>query len=163
VTREILTDLAERAFSKSPWHSLMSALEGVSDEAFTWLPDRHNGFPWMNGSIQDIVYHVTGDKLVQLNHAFGDGSMNWENVPIAKGCSADILSAPEHAESPPYIHALYSAQEALIEAVRNCEDLNAKVTGWGGKRLKAVDFFLMLIEHDLYHAGQIRYIRNLVE
>ena len=163
MTPQILADLAERAFSKSPWHSLMSALEGVTDEAFTWLPERHSGFPWMDGSIQDIVYHVAGDKLVQLNHAFGDATMNWENVPISKGCSADILSAPGQAASQRYIHSLHSAQEALIAAIRSTDDLDAKVTGWGGKRLKAVDFFLMLIEHDLYHAGQIRYIRNLVE
>ena len=147
MTPDILDDLAERAFSKSPWHSLMSALEGVTEEAFTWLPERHNGFPWMDGSIQDIVYHVAGDKLVQLNHAFGDATMNWENVPVVKGDKA----------------ALISAQAELLQAIRSTDDLDAKVTGWGGKRLKAVDFFLMLIEHDLYHAGQIRYIRNLVE
>ena len=151
MTREILVDLSQRAFSKSPWHSLMSALDGISESAFTWLPEKHNGFPWMNGSIQDIVYHVTGDKLVQLNHAFGDASLNWQNVPAAK---ADIQTM---------IAELQAAQEKLIAAIQSCDDLDAKVTGWGGKRLRALDFFLMLIEHDLYHAGQIRYIRNLAE
>lgn len=129
----------------------MSALEGVSDEAFMWLPDRHNGFPWMNGSIQDIVYHVTGDKLVQLNHAFGDASINWENLPVAR------------ADKDTMLRELANAQHDLLAAIQNADDLDAKVTGWGGKRLRTLDFFQMLIEHDLYHAGQVRYIRNLAE
>jgi hypothetical protein len=82
----------------------MAALEGVSDEAFDQVPDRHNGFPWMNGSIRDIVYHVTGDKLVQMNHAFGDGTMNWENVPVDK--NRDVIDQ------------LRTSQESLIEAIR---------------------------------------------
>jgi uncharacterized damage-inducible protein DinB len=127
----------------------MAALEGVSDEAFDQVPDRHNGFPWMNGSIRDIVYHVAGDKLVQINHAFGDGTMNWENVPVDK-----------HRD---LIDQLRTSQESLIEAIKATQDFKKRVTSWGGRQLTANDFFLMLIEHDIYHAGQIRYIRNLVE
>lgn len=149
MTKEILIDLANRAFSKSLWHSLMSSLDGVRNEAFDALPPRHNGFPWMDGSIRDIVSHVAGDKLVQLNHAFGDGAMNWESVPVDK--NHDLLEQ------------LKTSQEALIVAISGAGDLHEKVTSWGGKRLSAQDLFLMLIEHDIYHAGQIRYIRNLVE
>jgi hypothetical protein len=58
----------------------------------------------MNGSIRDIVYHVTGDKLVQMNHAFGDGTMNWENVPVDK--NRDVIDQ------------LRTSQESLIEAIR---------------------------------------------
>jgi hypothetical protein len=150
VTREILADLSTRAFSKSSWHSLMAALVSVSEEAFVWIPERHNGFPWMNGSIQDIVYHVAGDKLVQLNHAFGDATMTWDDVPVTKSNKAELVAQLE------------ASQRELILAINNAADLDLKISGWGGKRLKTVDFFVMLIEHDLYHAGQIRYIRNLV-
>ena len=151
MTREILLDLAERAFTKSPWHSIRAALDGVTEKAFHAIPERHFGFPWMNGSISDIVYHVTGDKLVQLNHAFGDALMNWENVPVQKTDMATMLEE------------LKASHQAMLKAIRATDDLDAKVTGWGGKRLIVTDFFLMLIEHDLYHAGQIRYIRNLAE
>jgi hypothetical protein len=151
VTQNDLVDLAERAFRKSPWHSLMAALEGVADEAFTWVPARHNGFPWMEGSIRDIVYHVAGDKLVQLSHAFGDASVTWETLSLQKRDKETMIAD------------LVAGHEAFVAAIRSCHDLSAKVTGWGGKRLKAADFFHMLIEHDLYHAGQVRYIRNLAE
>lgn len=149
MTQEILLDLAERAFSKSPWHSLMAALDGISDVAFNHVPDKHNGFPWMNGSVRDIVYHVAGDKLVQLDHAYGDGMMNWENVPLDKGGNL--------------IEQLKRSQAAQTNAICSANDLKKIVTSWGGKRMPAYDLFLMLIEHDLYHAGQIRYIRSLVE
>lgn len=151
MTQAVLIDFANRAFEKSPWHSLMSALDGVSDEVFITLPSRHNGFPWMDGSIRDIVYHVAGDKLVQLNHAFGDGLINWENLPMKKSERATMITD------------LATSHKHLLQAIENTDDLRAKVTGWGGKRLNCLDFFMMLIEHDLYHAGQIRYIRNLVE
>lgn len=149
MTNAVLVDLAERAFSKSPWHSLIAALDGISDAAFNHVPDKHGGFPWMNGSVRDIVYHVAGDKLVQLDQAYGDGTMNWENVPIDKDGNL--------------IDQLKASQTALTNAIRSANDVTKKVSSWGGKRMPAHDFFLMLIEHDLYHAGQIRYIRNLVE
>ncbi|MDQ2985903.1 MAG: DinB family protein [Armatimonadota bacterium] len=151
MTQAVLIDLATRAFERSPWHSLMAALEEVTLEAFTALPQRNNGFPWMDGSIRDIVYHVTGDKLVQVNHAFGDGDINWENISIHKTDKETMMAD------------LVASHSIVIQAIKRTDDLQAKVTGWGGKRLSAVDFFVMLIEHDLYHAGQIRYIRNLVE
>lgn len=149
MTQEILLELARRAFSKSPWHSLMSALDGISADAFDYKPSRHNGFPWMDGSVRDIVYHVAGDKRVQLNHAFGDGTMAWDNVPLDK--KGDL------------IEALKSSQDEVIRAIHTAEDLDRKVSSWGGRSMAAKDLFLMLIEHDIYHAGQIRYIRNLIE
>jgi len=127
----------------------MAALDGITDDTLDRAPDIHNGFPWMDGSVRDIVYHVAGDKLVQLNHAFGDGTMTWNNVPVNK--HGDLISQ------------LQTSQETLIHAIKSVEDLSTKVSSWGGKRMRASDLFLMLIEHDIYHAGQVRYIRNLAE
>src|SRR5262245_42526732 len=81
---ETLLMLQKRAFDSSPWHSVLNALDGVTEEVFLQVPPRHNGFPWMDGSIRDIVYHIAGDKLVQLDAAFGDGSITWKTLPIEK-------------------------------------------------------------------------------
>ena len=148
---EVLLKLQKRAFESSQWHSLKAALDGVDEDVFGWKPLMHEGFPWMDGSIRDIVYHVTGDKLVQLSQAYGDGSMNWKNVPIVKGKIA------------PMLEEMAAAHEKVIYALRKLNDdgLQEKVATWGGTRMAVEDFFLMLIEHDIYHAGQIRYIRNV--
>ncbi|MBA3726254.1 MAG: DinB family protein [Armatimonadetes bacterium] len=149
MTADDLAELLNRAFDKSPWHSVKGALEGLEYGTFVWLPERHAGFPWMNGSIRDILFHVTGDKLVQINHAFGDCSLDWKRMPLAKGDLAEMLPK------------LDDAQTQVLSALNGALDLGATIRAWGGKSMPAKDLFLMLIEHDIYHAGQIRYIRNI--
>ncbi|MBL1148651.1 MAG: DinB family protein [Armatimonadetes bacterium] len=150
---EFLRRLQDRAFRKSPWHSLLGSLDGVEEDVFTWTPDKSEGFPWMNGSIQDILYHATGDKLVQCSHAFGDSSLTWDNLKICK------------ASLPEMITDLMRAQSGLEEITNRLSDsdLERKVAGWGGKRQTVEQFLLMLIEHDYYHAGQIIYVRNIAK
>ena len=151
MTPESLKLLFVRGMSQSPWHSLKKAFAGLDEETFLWRPPKHDGFPWMNGSIQDILYHVTGDKIVQLSQAFGDGSQTWENLAISK-CSLERMWAE-----------LEMAHLEVIRAVQaqNQESLKARVKIWGGSSLACEAFFLMLAEHDFYHAGQVRYIRNI--
>jgi uncharacterized damage-inducible protein DinB len=150
-----LLDLKRRAYAASPWHSLKAALKDIGDETFFAVPPRHHGFSWMNGSIADIVYHVTGDKLVQISAAFDDGATTWESVreQLTKSDRQHMLDDLESAEAK-----LVQAIEAQTD-----ESLRSKVGAWGGKRMSCDDLFLMLIEHDFYHAGQIRYIRNVLE
>ncbi|MCH8275108.1 MAG: DinB family protein [Armatimonadetes bacterium] len=150
---ELLLALQKRAFEKSHWHSLIGALKDLNERLFCWKPETHAGFEWMEGSIRDIVFHVTGDKLVQASQAFGDGSVTWESM-------TDLIRKTG-VES--MVEDLRAAHDRLIEALERQteESLDQKVRTWGGKRMTAQEFFLMLIEHDLYHAGQIRYIRNI--
>ncbi|GIV02847.1 MAG: hypothetical protein KatS3mg015_1677 [Fimbriimonadales bacterium] len=150
---ELLLQLQDRAFRSSPWHSLLGSLTGISEEVFNSTPRRFSGFPWMDGSIRSIVYHVTGDKLVQFSQAFGDGSVTWDSLSIAKSDLTTML------------RELEAAHEPLVRTLRSLtqDDLSRKVRTWGGKKMTTLQFFLMLIEHDLYHAGQIRTMRNLLE
>jgi hypothetical protein len=107
----------------------------------------------MDGTISDIVYHLAGDKLIQINHAFENAEMDWTKVPISKSSMEQMLAELERA------HAHVVATLLSLEESR----LGDKVRGWGGKSMTALDMFVMLVEHDLYHAGQIRYIRNVAE
>lgn len=153
MTVKDLVFLKQLSFEKSPWHSVMSALKNISEKEFFWIPNHHNGFEWMNGSICDIVYHLAGDTLVQLSGAFEGGKIKWENVTelIPKNdMEAMLLSLKE-------------AHKKYLSCLDQFDDdkLQEKVgTSWG-QTMKAKDLFIMLIEHDYYHAGQIRYIRNI--
>ncbi|HWP31405.1 MAG TPA: DinB family protein [Fimbriimonadales bacterium] len=152
---ESLLHYQERSFAKSPWHSLMGALKGISEEVFFWVPPKHHGFPWMDGSIRDIVYHVTGDKLVQISTAFEGGIVTWDT----------LKSELEKENMETMMKQLQEANNKVVNKLRDLsdEELPLKVSTWGGKRMTIMEFFLMLIEHDIYHAGQIRYIRNIAE
>ncbi len=154
-SKEALETLTIRAYKESPWHSLLSALKDLSESAFFHAPATHRGFDWMDGSVRDIVYHVTGDKHVQLSAAFGGGVENWTTV---------AQSHSKH-DMETMLVQLQAAHELQLRHLRElpCEQLASQVSTWGGKRMRAHDLFLMLIEHDYYHAGQIRYIRNVVE
>lgn len=155
IDKDSLLILQREAFSRSPWHSLLSALNGVSSEAFFRVPQRHNGFDWMNGSIRDIVYHVTGDKLVQHSAAFANGAETWET----------LKSKLEQENHELMIEQLKSAQHVLEKELNSTsvDSLSSQVSTWGGKKMRMDKLFLMLIEHDYYHAGQIRYVRNVLE
>jgi uncharacterized damage-inducible protein DinB len=147
--------LLKQAYERSRWHSLRGALKGLKPETFSWRPPAHSGFPWMDGSIRDILFHVIGDKMVQLDRAFGEGSLEWEEV----GRRVPKSSLEE------MVPHLQRAQEAVLSALRNCpeEKLDEEVVMTDGTRLTVAELFMMFAEHDFYHAGQIRYVRNLVE
>ncbi len=153
--KDFLEFLLHQAYERSRWHSLRGALKGLKEETFVWRPPAHSGFPWMDGSIRDILFHVIGDKQVQLDRAFGDGSLTWEVVmkQVPRSSLKEML---------PY---LQQAQEAVISALRNCEEgeLDEKVVMSDGTTLTVTELFIMFAEHDFYHAGQIRYVRNLIE
>lgn len=150
-----LLQYQESAFAKSPWHSLRAALKGVSEDVFFWVPPKYHGFPWMDGSIRDIVYHVTGDKLVQISAAFEGGMLTWDALKVEL----------EKENMKTMMSQLEEAHKKVVQKLRDLDDeeLLLKVKAWSGKRMSIMDFFLMLIEHDIYHAGQIRYIRNIAE
>jgi uncharacterized damage-inducible protein DinB len=108
----------------------------------------------MNGSIQDIVFHVAGDKRVQLSAAFEGGSVTWDEyiAEHPKGSVDEMLAE---------LKASHTLMMARMEETRD-EALQTTVSTWGGKKMAIRDLFVMLIEHDIYHAGQIRYVRNLL-
>ncbi|MEP0765296.1 MAG: DinB family protein [Fimbriimonadia bacterium] len=152
-----LTRSLDAALHKSEWHSLAAALRGLSDADAEWIPARYKGFPWSKGSIREIVVHVAADMLVQHSIAFGDGSLDW----------GQALALPEVREGT-LDAARRLLQRGANESLRTLanlkdDDLGRRVTTWGGKKMSAEGFFDMLIEHALYHAGQIRYIRCLIE
>lgn len=154
---EMLAELLERAYHGSRYHSLRRALEGVDDEMARWRPSHYKGFPWMHGSILEIAFHVAGDKHALHNVAFGDGSLTWEQIQQRfEQDGSDIAAAIRLADA---------GHEQLLATLRALTDdqLTQKVPYYHGKRLSAEEIFLLAIEHDIYHAGQIWYVRCLVE
>jgi len=147
----------DNACRKSPWHSMKAALEGITEAQASWEPQPYKGFPWAKGSIKELTYHVGLDKLVQASCAFGDGSLDWERARQMPEAQENTIAAAECL--------LYRAHEELLDRLDALPDgrLSEKVSTWGGKRMAAGAFFDMLTEHDIYHAGQIRYARNMID
>lgn len=147
----------DAALRKSEWHSMEAALRGLSEAEAGWAPSRYEGFPWSKGSIREIVLHVAADMLVQHSIGFGDGSLDWDKALALPEVREGTLDAARRLLK----RGEHELRRTLSELTD--EDLGRKVTTWGGKTMSAESFFDMMIEHALYHAGQIRYIRCLIE
>lgn len=146
----------QEAWDGSRWHSLRVALRQISEEEACWQPTRYRGFPWSRGSIREIVFHLGGDELIQLDHAFGAGELDWEILTRRFqdaggdwGAARALLEAGQRAVM------------AQLERMQDA-DLERQVSSYSQKRVPAEAVLAMLHEHRLYHAGQIVYVRCLI-
>jgi len=153
---ELLRQQLEEAYRGSRWHSFKSALEGITPEEARWTPPAYEGFPWMKGSIVEIVFHVGGDSLYQLDYALGDRKLTWEELEGRfQEMGGDLEAALRLAEEG------YQALKRALDSLTD-EDLKRKYPTPEGKGERTLgEFFRMMIEHHLYHAGQIVYIRSI--
>ena len=153
--KEMLKKRLEETYSGSRYHSFLASLKGVSEEMARWKPARYKGFPHMDGSILNLAYHTAGDKSVLISTAFGDGSVTWEQVKARfEAMGADLAAARTLAEQ---------GHRLVLQTLEDLpdEDLDAARPYYGGKTHSAYALFSIIAEHDLYHAGQINYVRNL--
>jgi hypothetical protein len=150
----------EAAYKGSRWHSLLSALKGVTPEEAGWKPPAYKGFPWMQGSIVEIVFHVGGDSLYQLDHALGERRLTWEELQERFQAEGGDLKAAMQLTAEGY-QALQNALDSLTDEDLKHTYPTPESKGQRQRTLKR--FFEMMIEHHLYHAGQIVYARCLYQ
>jgi hypothetical protein len=141
--------LLDQAFQGSKWHSLLGNLQAVTPGDWLWVP------PDGRRSIRDIAQHVAGAKFLYQNHAFGDAKLAWDDPLItADNRVATISSA---------IEWLQEGQERLRQSIASLDDtelLRPRLHFSGA--LKETRWLIsVMIEHDLYHAGEINHIRCL--
>jgi uncharacterized damage-inducible protein DinB len=133
------------------WHSLLVNLDSVSDSDWLWHPEDGRR------SVFDIVQHVGACKYVYDNHAFGDGSMRWDrpgSIPWV-----EPVSSPDEV-----LQWLKQGQRQLREHLAALDDdaelYTPRLSNWG---IKYETRWLIntMIQHDLYHAGEINHLRAL--
>jgi uncharacterized damage-inducible protein DinB len=142
--------LLDEAFEGTDWHSLIGNLRPVTNEDWLWIP------PGGSRSIRDIVQHVGGSKFMYHDHAFGDATLAWDD-PLVDGGEA-------LASSMSAIEWLRAGQERLRRSIAALTDdselLRPRLTNWGEwKETRWI--IVVMIQHDLYHAGEINHLRSL--
>jgi hypothetical protein len=153
---EMLRRRLEEAYRGSKHHSFLSSLKGVSEEMAAWQPPHYRGFPHMNGSILNLAYHTGGDKHVLISCAFGDGSVTWDQVQNRfEELGGNLSAAKALAEEG---HTLVLA---TLDSLTD-EDLDQPRPYYGGKTHTAYEVFSIVAEHDVYHAGQVNFVRCLL-
>jgi hypothetical protein len=146
-----LLSLLDAAFDGEDWHSLLRNLRAVPAEAWEWVP------PGGKRSVRDLAQHVGACKIMYANHGFGDATLTWDDpLVVGDGVLADPSSA---------IAWLREGQARLRGSVAALDDGElgrprraywkaVKETRWG---------IVVMIQHDLYHAGEINHVRALFQ
>ena len=145
---EQLLYLLDEAFEGN-WHALLTNLRAVAPQEWHIVP------PGGDRSIRDIVEHVGSCKIMYEIHAFGDATLGWEHPLVTGGDAlADAASA---------IAWLRKGHERLRSRVAGLDDaelVRLRRTNWG--ELKETRWIIaVMIQHDLYHAGEINHLRAL--
>jgi uncharacterized damage-inducible protein DinB len=145
--------LMDEAFAGDDWHSLMTNVNAVGADEWLWVA------PGGKRPIGEMVSHVAGCKNMYEDHAFGRATLTWMDA----GADQKLVDA-----SPAGIAGLLArlgeAQRRLRASVAALADdaelLRPRRTNWGA--LKETRWIVKaLIEHDLYHAGEINHMRSL--
>ncbi|MGH2557523.1 MAG: DinB family protein [Thermomicrobiales bacterium] len=133
------------------WHSLLRNLRSAPAESWRWVP------PGGVRSIADLAQHVGACKFMCENHTFGDASLRWEHsLVVGNEALADADSA---------IAWLREGHERLRRGLASLDDAELarpRPTYWGVPRETWWTLSVM-IQHDLYHSGEINHIRALFQ
>ncbi len=144
-----LVDLLDEAFQGTRWHSLLRNLESVTPADWLWVA------PGGRRSIRDIVAHVGGCKFMYQNQAFGDGLFTWDD-PLVTGVEA-LATVPSAVV---WLREGHQRLRGSVAALDDDELLRLRGHHSGTPR-ETRWLIATMIEHDLYHAGEINYIRAL--
>jgi hypothetical protein len=141
--------LLEESFQSKDWESLLANLESVTPEDWLWVA------PGGRRSIRDIVAHLGSCKFMYHNQAFGDAKLTWDD-PL-------LVNREALATIPTAIEWLRQGHERLVQSISalNDDDLLCLRPHHSGKLKEIRWIILAMISHDLYHAGEINYIRSL--
>jgi hypothetical protein len=143
--------LLDSAFQGTDWHSLLGNLGAVRPADWLWVP------PGGRRSISAIVDHVGSCKIMYHNHAFGDAQLTWDNPQIRGGAA---LATPATAIA--WLREVHAPLAQSLAALDDAELLRPRMTNWGAPK-ETRWIITTMIEHDLYHAGEINHIRCLVQ
>lgn len=155
---ETLPAFLKRRAERSFRYLLIQLKEVTPEEA---LHHRHPDWPdhrWgigQNGSIAGIVYHLAAWKQLTLP------MLRPEGKPLTRA-AFDAESAPSPDDWPAllaYLKQVGTAWQAELAALPD-EALDETRT-WEGETLTLAKVVVEMMEHDIYHTGQIEYLKQL--
>jgi hypothetical protein len=130
--------------------SLLGNLATVDDDSWRSHP------PGGARTIASIVLHVGSCKVMYAEYAFGPARRRWDDP--------SLLPWP-HDEAPRDAATawLIETHNDLMAQVRRLEDHDLgrhRMTNWGEQR-ETRWLLSTLLQHDVYHAGEINHLRAL--
>ena len=134
-------------------HSLLTNLRSV-DVAF-WDRPPSGG----SRSVRDLVAHVGMFKFMYANHGFRDGSMDYDDPSATP--EPERLSDP--ASAAEWLREGHAYLTGCIRELDSDAELDALRKAHWGAQVSTYYLITTMLEHDLYHAGEINRTRALLQ
>lgn len=144
------------AYRSDPFHALRRNVESVRPDEWDvtparWTVDEFGTQPEL--SISDLIRHVGGAKYMYANRTFGDETLEWTDIQ------------PPPGDMPSMLDWLEAGHQELVRGLAALGDDTELVTPRsfpGGLSFPREGLLRVVINHDLYHAGEINRQRALL-
>jgi hypothetical protein len=154
---ETLLYLLDQAFDGGE-HSLIANVRSLRENDWSFVPDGGSRSP------SDILWHVAACKWTYDHCAFGPATWTWPAIEAAGPAGGPPLNAePSPQNVASLIDWTERAQKQLRAHVASLDDgelLAARRAHWG-RECETRWLITVMIEHDIYHAGEINHLRSL--
>ncbi len=149
--RELLAYLMDEAFESGEFHSLMGNLNEVDAEMWT------RPLPNSLRTIGEIALHVGSSKVMYTDHAFGGATLTWESPEVEPWSPDD----PPMVETLAWLRTVHARLMGHLHGLSDEDLLAPRMANWGEE--KETRWLLStLLQHDVYHAGEINRIRSVL-
>lgn len=133
------------------WHSLVRNLA-------TTRPEDWDALPVGGGrTIRQMVRHLGRTYPMYANHAFGDGSRQWQEEVVDGVGPGDT---PE--EMVVWLRAAHRSFRDAVAALTDADLPIRRKAPWGDE-FETRRLIELQIQHALYHVGEINHIRALLQ
>ena len=130
-------------------------MKSLQDDDWAWVPA---------GGVRSaaaIVGHLASCKVMYENHAFGDGSLTWDDPRFGTAQSPGHEGAFSPVELVEWLRDSQLQLVRSIDALGDDSELDAeRGVNWGGTRPTRW-IIHVLIHHDSFHAGEINHLRAI--
>jgi uncharacterized damage-inducible protein DinB len=151
---DTLAWLVEDAFAGNHEQSLLANLRDLRDQDWTALP------PGAGRTVSDILEHVGWCKWMYEDYAFGAATLPGDRPPLVP---VGGQRARPREELLAWLAEGHLRWLASVRALPDDSELEClRLTNWGD-RLPTRVIIRIMIEHDVYHAGEINHLRALLQ
>jgi uncharacterized damage-inducible protein DinB len=151
-----LVYLMEEAFSgtgieeTNETQSLLGNLRTVGEDSWRTPP------PGGSRTIASIVLHIGSCKVMYADYAFGPAQRRWDDPSLVPWTDDDV---PRDAAIE-WLVATHGDLMAYVKALGDDDLGRLRMTNWGEQR-ETRWLLSTLMQHDVYHAGEINHLRAL--